>query len=60
MTLLGMGVAMATAQLRSEFSHFVSHYEQQMKLNALIFSVVTVVVRVCYSVNNLGRQYNIV
>ena len=44
MTLMGMGVAIIAAQLRGELLGFITRYEQRMKLNALVWSIISVVV----------------
>lgn len=44
MTLMGMGVALIAAQLRGELLGFITRYKLRMKLNALVFSIVSVVV----------------
>ena len=53
MTLMGMGVAIIAAQLRGELLGFITRYEQRMKLNALVFSIVSVVVSFLLCVTKL-------
>ena len=50
MTLMGMGVAIIAAQLRGELLGFITRYEQRMKLNALVWSIISVVVSCCFFV----------
>ena len=57
MTLMGMGVAIIAAQFRGDLLGFVTHYEQTLKLNALVFSIISVVVSLFLWVTS--NQYSI-
>ena len=46
MTLMGMGVAIIAIQLRGELLGFITRYGQRMKLNALVFSIVFIIVSI--------------